>query len=189
MNSALKSLRLITGILIGLLGLGAIAGGVGYYFYMTQMSNRPPKPVFAEEREGGKPVVAKAKPKPPVATTIASPSPVVTDPNNPDAVKPLAPEAYDAKVIWKDGLSLKKDPEVGSEKTGGVAFDAKVAIVETSDDKQWVLIQSQKDNLQGWVRAGNIDKAAAAMNDDVTPGDTATPTESKPKPKPKKPAQ
>ncbi len=182
MNRALKSLQLVTGILVGLLGLGAIVGGVGYYLYITQMSNRPPKPVFAEEREGGKPV-AKATPKPAVGKTIINPSPVVVDPNNPDAIKPLAPEAYDAKVIWKDGLSLKKDPEVGSEKTGGVAFDAKVAIIDTSDDKQWVLIQSQTDNLQGWVRAGNIDKAAAAMNDDVTPGDSATPGESKPKPK------
>jgi Bacterial SH3 domain len=180
MNGALKSLQLTLGILIGLIGLGAIAGGVGYYFFITQMSTHPPKPLFAEERDGGKPS-AKAKPKPKTAVgvTIASPSPVVEDPNNPNAVQPLAPEAYDAKVIWKDGLSLKQDPDPGSEKVGGVAFDAKVAIIETSEDKQWVRIQSQTDNLQGWVRAGNIDKAAAAVNDDATP---AEPT---PKAKPK----
>jgi Bacterial SH3 domain len=182
MNAALKSIQLITGILIGLIGLGSIMGGVGYYFFITQMSTRPPKPVFAEERDGGK-SIAKAKQKSPAKDGAvpmpAIPSPVAIDPNNPDAAQPLAPDAYDAKVIWKDGLSLKKDPDPSAEKVGGVAFDAKVAIVETSDDKQWVKIQSATDNLQGWVRAGNIDKAAAAVNEDATPAE-----ESKPKAKP-----
>jgi hypothetical protein len=182
MNAALKSIQLITGILIGLIGLGSIVGGVGYYFFITQMSTRPPKPVFAEERDGGK-SIAKAKQKSQAkdgsVPMPAIPSPVAIDPNNPDAAQPLAPDAYDAKVIWKDGLSLKKDPDSGAEKVGGVAFDAKVAIVETSDDKQWVKIQSATDNLQGWVRAGNIDKAAAAVNEDATPAE-----ESKPKAKP-----
>ena len=184
MNAALKSLQLLTGILIGLIGLGSIAGGVGYYFFITQMSTRPPKPVFAEERDGGKSIAkAKAKSQQPKDGTVpmpAVPSPVTIDPNNPDAAQPLAPEAYDAKVIWKDGLSLKKDPDPSSEKVGGVAFDAKVAIVETSDDKQWVKIQSATDNLQGWVRSGNIDKAAAAINNDANPSEEA---DAKPKAK------
>jgi Bacterial SH3 domain len=184
MNGALKSLQLITGILIGSIGLIAAVGGVGYYFFITQMSTRPPKPVFAEERDGGKPVaIAKAKPKAGAVATTPSPSPEGVDLEDPDKVKPLAPEAYDAKVIWKDGLSLKQDPNPSSEKVGGVEFNAKVAIVETSDDKQWVKIQSAKDNLQGWVRAGNIDKAAAAMNED------ANPPEAIPSPKPKVPSK
>ncbi len=183
MNGTLKSLQLIIGILIGLIGLGAAAGGAGYYFFITQMSTHPPKPVFAEERDGGKPVAkAKAKPKPVVATITPSPSPEGIDLQNPDEVKPLAPGAYDAKVMWKDGLSLKKDPEPGAEKVGGVEFNANVAIIETSDDKQWVKIQLERDNLQGWVRAGNIDKAAAAMNED------ANPPEAKPSPKAKVPS-
>jgi Bacterial SH3 domain len=161
MNAALKSLQLVIGITIGLATLGGIVGGVGYYFFVTQMSTRPPKPVFAEERAGYKPpAVAKAK-----TTTTATPaptkSPVVKDPN---VIEKLPPEAYDAKVIWKDGLSLKKEPNSGAEKLGGVAFNAKVAIIKTSDDKQWVLIRSETDNLQGWVKAGNIDRAAAELN-------------------------
>jgi hypothetical protein len=165
MNGALKSVQLLVGILTGLAGLAAIFGGAGYYFFITQMSNRPPKPVFAEERGGAKPIVV-AKPKAKAKTPIAippSPAPVAKDP---DAPEKLSPEAYDAKVVWKDGLSLKKEPDAGAEKVGGVAFNAKVAIVKTSEDKQWVLIQSETDNLQGWVKAGNIDKAAAAANDE-----------------------
>jgi hypothetical protein len=176
MNAALKSLQLIIGISIGLAGLVGIVGGTGYYFFMTQMGSRPPKPVFAEERDGGKSIAA-SKPKPKAAKAAAKlvQSPVASDPQNPNAAEQLPPEAYDAKVLWKDGLSLKKEPNSGAEKLGSVAFNAKVAIVQTSDDRQWVLIQSQTDNLKGWVKAGNIDKAAAA----------ATEVQAAPQPKPK----
>ena len=159
MNVALKSLQLILGMLTGLVGIIGVLGGAGYYFFVTQMSTRPPKPVFAEERDGGKSLATKPKPK---ATVVPKPTPLaVKDPQNPDAPDKLPPEAYDAKVVWKDGLSLKKEPDPGAQKVGSVAFNGKVAIVKTSDDKQWVFIQSQMDNAQGWVKAGNIDKAAA----------------------------
>jgi hypothetical protein len=166
MNGALKSVQLLIGILTGLVGLAAIFGGVGYYFFITQMSTRPPKPIFAEERGGVKPIAAKPKSKAKTpAAAIATPATADKDPLNPDAPDKLPPGSYDAKVVWKDGLSLKKDPVSGAAKVGGVAFNANVAIIKTSDDKQWVLIQSETDNLQGWVRAGNIDKAAAAANE------------------------
>ncbi len=166
MNGALKSVQLLVGILTGLVGLSAILGGVGYYFFITQMSTHPPKPIFAEERGGPKPIAAKPKPKSKTAAAIPSPAPAAKDPLSPDAPDKLPPESYDAKVVWKDGLSLKKDPQLGAAKVGGVAFNAKVAIVKTSDDKQWVLIQSETNNLQGWVRAGNIDKSAAAASEE-----------------------
>jgi hypothetical protein len=172
MNGALKSVQLFVGILTGLVGLAAILGGAGYYVFVTQMSTHPPKPIFAEERGSPKPIAAKPKTKAKTPTAAApSPSPAAKDPENPDAPEKLPPGSYDAKVVWKDGLSLKKEPDSGAEKVGGVAFNAKVAIVKTSEDKQWVLIQSETDNLQGWVKAGNIDKAAAAAADaevDVT---------------------
>jgi Bacterial SH3 domain len=181
MNAALKSLQLLLGMIAGLVGLIGILGGAGYYFFVTQMSTRPPKPVFAEERDGGKSIAAKPKPKVAGAAKPTQPPVVAKDPKNPGAPEKLAPEAYDAKVLWKDGLSLKKEPDSGAEKVGGVAFNAKVAIVKTSDDKQWVLIQSQTDNLQGWVKAGNIDKAAAAAAGEDPNLDTPKP----PKPKAK----
>jgi hypothetical protein len=174
MNAVLKSLQLLIGITIGLAGLVGVVGGAGWYLYVTQANTRPPKPVFAEERSGGKPIATKPKTKLPV--TAKPTQPEVVDPGNPDAIKKLAPGAYDAKVIWKDGLSLKKEPNSGAEKIGGVAFNAKVAIIKTSDDQQWVLIQSETDNLQGWVKAGNIDKAAATLNQRQDP-----PTSPKPK--------
>jgi hypothetical protein len=187
MNGALKSLQLIIGITIGLFGLIGILGGAGYYFFVTQMSTRPPKPIFAEERDGGKSLAAKPKAKAAVAAKPGQPKvEAAKDPKNPHAPEKLPPEDYDAKVLWKDGLSLKKEPNSGAQKVGGVAFNAKVAIIETSDDKQWVLIRSETDNLEGWVKAGNIDKAAAALNEEQAPPKPSKPKVNvKPQPKPK----
>ncbi len=140
MNGSLKSLQLFIGILTGLLGLGAIAGGVGYYIFITQIGTRPPKPLFAEEREGSsKAALANAPVVEPELTEIAK-------------------LTYDAKVTFPDGLSLRKEPNPESEKLGSVNFEAKVAIVKTSDDGLWVLIQPESDSIQGWVKAGNIDR-------------------------------
>jgi hypothetical protein len=48
-----------------------------------------------------------------------------------------------------------------------------------------VLIRSETDNLEGWVKAGNIDKAAAALNEaEGTPKPLKPKANVKPKPKP-----
>jgi Bacterial SH3 domain len=172
MNGTLKSLQVFIGILIGLLGLSGIAAGVGYYLFITQISTHPPKPVFAEEREGSKTAIA---PK-------ASQLPIATD----GTIQKLAPEAYDGKIMWKDGLSLRKEPNSKAEKVGSVAFEAKVAVVKTSDDKVWVLVQPETENIQGWVKATNVDKTAAIENkgkEGVTPKQRAenNPEEAAPK--------
>jgi hypothetical protein len=146
MNGSLKSLQLFIGILTGLLGLGAIAAGVGYYVFITQIGTRPPKPIFAEEREGS------------TKTALANAPVVETDLT---AIENLT---YDAKVTFPQGLSLRKEPNSESEKLGSVDFEAKVAIVKTSDDSVWVLIKPESDAIQGWVKAANIEKTAATDN-------------------------
>jgi hypothetical protein len=162
MNGTLKSLQVFIGILIGLLGLSGIAAGVGYYLFITQISTHPPKPVFAEEREGSKTAISAQ----------ASQSTVETDPN---AIQELTPLAYDGKVIWKDGLSLRKEPDSSAEKVGTLAFEAKVAVIKTSDDKVWALVQPETEKIQGWIKASNIEKIAADDNRDPA---AATPKES-----------
>jgi hypothetical protein len=189
MNGALKGLQLILGILLGLIGLGAIAGGVGYYFFVTQLSTRPPKPIFAEERKVSKPVAkVQSKPKTAIATA-PSPSANPKESNENNQTKKLSPNAYSAKVIWKDGLSLKKEPDSGAEKTGGVGYNEKVAIIKESDDRQWLLIRSESSDSEGWVKAGNIDKtgtseandAAAQQKKPVPKSDQVTPKNPQPK--------
>jgi hypothetical protein len=172
MQFTLKAVQLIVGISLGLAGIGAIIGGAGYYFFLSQTGTYPPKPTFAEERQPIK-TAAKASPpaksgtKPsPSASAKPSPSPSVIKPEvakDPTKATKLPPAAYDAKVIWPDGVSLKLEPTQNAGKNGGVGFNEKVAIVKESDDKQWVLIQPEKSDIQGWVKAGNVDKAKAKL--------------------------
>ncbi len=145
MNGTLRSLQVFIGILIGLLGLSGIAAGVGYYVFITQIGTHPPKPVFAEEREGSKTAIAPNASQIPTAT---------------DAPIEKTELAYNAKVAWKNGLSLRKEPNTSAEKVGSVAFEAKVAIVKTSDDQEWVLVKPESETIQGWVKANNIEKIA-----------------------------
>jgi hypothetical protein len=170
MNGVLKSIQLIIGILLGLSGLAAIAGGIGYYFFVTQMSTRPPKPIFAEERK-----TAKSETKPQVQTKTKTAT--ATSTKKPEPPKPaeqkeekkdeqkankLPPEAYSAKVIWKNGLVLKQEPDSGSGKVGGVGYNEKVAIIKESGDKQWLLIRPENADAEGWVKAGNIERSSQA---------------------------
>jgi hypothetical protein len=160
MNFTLKTIQIVTGILFGLLGIAGIAGGAGYYFFITQMSTSPPKPIFAEERESTKvatkPAASKNSKKPTPQATPAVVKPEVA--KDPLKATKLAPSAYDAQIVWKDGVSLKSAPNGSAGKIGGAALNEKVAIVKESDDKQWALIQPEKTDIQGWVKIGNIDK-------------------------------
>jgi hypothetical protein len=158
MNGVLKSIQLIIGILLGLSGLAAIAGGIGYYFFVTQMSTRPPKPIFAEERKTAK---SETKPKGQTKTKTTT-KPTKPQDSTPEEQKDnkLPSTAYDAKVIWKEGLSLKQEPNVSSRKVGGVGYNEQVAIIKESDDKQWLLIRPENEDTEGWVRAGNIERSS-----------------------------
>jgi hypothetical protein len=159
MNGVLKSIQLIIGILLGLSGLAAIAGGIGYYFFVTQMSTRPPKPIFAEERKTAK---SETKPKGQTKTKTTTTKPTKPQDSTPEEQKDnkLPSTAYDAKVIWKEGLSLKQEPNVSSRKVGGVGYNEQVAIIKESDDKQWLLIRPENGDTEGWVRAGNIERSS-----------------------------
>ena len=81
MNAVIKSIQLIIGMTIGLMFLGAAASGAVYYFFITQVNTRPPKPVFAEERAGFKPVATKPNPKSNLAVKPNQPQVIKKDPN------------------------------------------------------------------------------------------------------------
>jgi hypothetical protein len=55
---------------------------------------------------------------------------------------------------------LRKEPDSNTEKVGSLAFEAKVAVIKTSDDKVWTLVQPETENIQGWVKSTNIEKTA-----------------------------
>ena len=143
----LGTLKFTIGVLLGLMGLGSIASGAGYYFYQAQQV-RSPKPIFAEERSTQK--VTKG-------STSGKKSPKNTASTSPSS-SPIPDTAYVGKVTWQGGLVLKKDPDANSEKIGGVQKDDLVTVLKESEDKQWLQIKSEQGEETGWVKSGNIEK-------------------------------
>jgi Bacterial SH3 domain len=79
--------------------------------------------------------------------------------------KELPPGAYEGRVSWPQGLSLRKDPTSDAEKIGGVGFNNKVTVVEESSDKVWIKIRLEGSDQEGWVKAGNVKQVDGGTQD------------------------
>ena len=142
-----------------------LGGGVlvGLYF-MYRFTTHPPKPVFPNEK-----VTAKVK-NSPQATTAASqtgatpPKPSeakpseTPKPSETTAAKPLPPGTYKARVNWSQGLSLRGGPNTEAERVGGLEYNQQVIILEESADKNWQKVRLADGELEGWIKAGNIER-------------------------------
>lgn len=134
-----------------LLAIAILAGGglVAARVMMARLSVQPPKPVFPNDTP------AKPAPKPAVKPTAEKPA---TD--KPEtAAKPLPAGAYPAKVTQSIGLILRDAPSQDSNSAGGVDFNERVSVIETSADGTWQKIRLS-NNQEGWVRAGNVEKVS-----------------------------
>ena len=58
----------------------------------------------------------------------------------------------------KRGLILRSEPGVNAERLGGVGFNAKVVVLESSSDKNWQKIRIESSGKEAWVKAGNTKK-------------------------------
>jgi uncharacterized protein YgiM (DUF1202 family) len=150
----LNAIKIFLGIILGLLTLGVLSAGAGYYFFVTNLSAKPSKPSFAEERNP-KPAVKPVAKKPSIKPT--------QEPEEKETKeeKPLPPGAYGATVVWETGVSLRKEPTDGSEKTGGVGFKEKITVLKENADKSWVQVRSADGTAEGWLKAGNVERDAA----------------------------
>jgi uncharacterized protein YgiM (DUF1202 family) len=151
----LNAIKIFLGIILGLLTLGVLSAGAGYYFFVTNLSAKPSKPSFAEERNP-KPAVKPAAKKPSIQPTKEPEEKKETKEE-----KPLPPGAYGATVVWETGVSLRKEPTDGSEKTGGVGFKEKITVLKENADKSWVQVRSADGTAEGWLKAGNVERDAA----------------------------
>lgn len=147
--------QFIIGFFLGVILFGAgIAGGA--YFFLTNVSVTPSKHTFSEE----KPTPEK-KPQP-EASTKENPKPE-TEAKKPESeTKPktedLPAGAYQAKVTWSTGLSLRSDPSTDAERVGGVDYNAELIILSTSNDNQWQKVRIPSSGQEGWVKSGNVEK-------------------------------
>jgi Bacterial SH3 domain len=156
-------LKFILGFLLAIAIL--IGSGVATALYFMNRTAIPPtKPVFSNDNPSQRAQSVKATEKVAKTTessTQASPSPNPTPTESPKAEespKPLPPGAYNGKVTWSQGLSLRAEPKQDAERVGGVGFNQKVVILEESDDKLWQKIRQEDSNQEGWVKAGNTQK-------------------------------
>jgi hypothetical protein len=73
--------------------------------------------------------------------------------------KELPPGAYKARVTWPEGLSLRDAPNLESNRIGGVAFNQEVFVLKLSDDQRWQQVRLADSEQEGWIKAGNTQKA------------------------------
>ncbi|MCJ8279891.1 MAG: SH3 domain-containing protein [Rivularia sp. ALOHA_DT_140] len=157
-------LKIILGVLLAMAILVGGGAALAIYF-MNRTSINPPKPVFSNDKASVKAQAAKTPT--PGATTAANsqtkttPKPQPTPTKSPlEVEKPLPPGAYPATVTWPQGLILRSEPQLNAERLGGVGFNAKVIVLESSNDKSWQKIRIESSGQEAWVKAGNTKKVA-----------------------------
>jgi hypothetical protein len=137
-----------------LLAIVVLAGGgvVAARVMIARLSILPPKPMFPNDT----PTKPAAKPAAKPAT--AKPETDKPETDKPETgAKPLPAGAFPARVSQSIGLILRDAPSRDGGSVGGVDFNERVTVVETSADGSWQKIRLSNDT-EGWVRAGNVEK-------------------------------
>lgn len=170
-NQVLIMLSGLTKFLLGFfLAIAVLIGGgaaIALYF-MNRTGIAPAKPIYSNDSPSVK-AQAPKKTEPgagkpaltPGTSTQSSPSSTSTPTESPKATpssKPLPAGAYQGRVSWAEGLSLRSQPNQEAEKIGGVAFNQKIIILSESEDKAWQKIRLEGSEQEGWVKAGNTEK-------------------------------
>lgn len=128
------------------------AGALVIRYFVVTLTAPPPKPIFANERTNkpARQATAKPKPKPASATPTPTPSPSPA----------LPPGAYPAVVTQPIGLILRDGPNSDAAQIGGIENNQRVIVLETSSDQNWQRVRVEGTSTEGWVKAGNTEKAS-----------------------------
>jgi hypothetical protein len=170
-------LRVMVGIFVAVALLGA-GGYVIANYYVKKYGTPPKKPVFAEEYSTPFAAMQTRAPNPPKPTvTPGAIAPGATKTNAPKPTPTPTPSEVPkgdlAKVVWPQGLLLRDQPGYESGQSGGVDFNTQVYILETSPDQIWQKVQVRGKSLQGWVKAGNLEKIDANTPEVAAPDPNA----------------
>ena len=151
------TIQFILGFVLGVSLIAGVSAVAGYYYFTKMSSKVPQKPIYEEEKvatEGTKSAIIPEKTTD--ASSIETKLPLFPGEAE-KAPEPAIPEnAYYARVTWPQGLSLRAAPGIDSARIGGVAYNARILILEESSDKQWQRIQIPGNKQEGWVKAGNV---------------------------------
>jgi hypothetical protein len=147
-----------------LLAFVILAGGGGAiaFFFANRLMGSPPKPTFANDYPPKKPSSPSSTPKKAAspAATPASPTPTETATPKPS----LPAGAYEGRVTWAEGLTLRDAPSTDGSTLGGIDYNTPVVVLEESQDGVWQKVRVVATEQEGWVKAGNVER----NNDDTT---------------------
>ncbi|UKP00868.1 SH3 domain-containing protein [Nostoc sp. UHCC 0870] len=149
-------LKFILGFLLAIAVLVGSGVAVALYF-MNRTAIPPTKPTYANDS----PALQTSNPQKtdlnttPTPNAIMSPTPSATPTESSEA---LPPGAYQGRVTWSEGLSLRAEPKQDAERVGSVAFKQNIIVLEENQDKSWLKIRIEGSKQEGWVKAGNIER-------------------------------
>jgi len=136
--------KLLLGTILGISILLGASAAVGYYF-LTRLTQTPPKPIFANDIEATNPPAKVTK------TSTKSGSAA----GNSTSSKP---SGYRARVVFPDGLLLRDSPSVNANQIGDVAHNEEVIVLAESSDQLWQRVRLETEDVEGWVKAGYIER-------------------------------
>ncbi len=144
--------KFILGFFLGIFLLASSGAATAFYLW-TKLSAIPPKPIFAEEQQKASPAAKKTN------SLKASKSQASKQPTPRESPRQeLPPGAYKARVSWQEGLIVRAEPTLEAERIGGLAFNQEVFILKESGDKRWQKVRLAEGELEGWIKAGNIER-------------------------------
>jgi Bacterial SH3 domain len=144
-------LKFFTGLFLAI----AILAGGGFLtaqYFIAKLSTPPPKPTFPNDKPSSPTRTASSSRLKPASTE----KPDTSDPSA--SPKPLPAGAFEGRVTQPIGLILRDAPGRDSGQIGGIDYNDKVTVLETSADGDWQKVKLQPSDREGWVKAGNIEK-------------------------------
>lgn len=161
--------QFILGFFLGVFILTG-TGAATAYLFLNRFSDAPPEPTYSEDdssesSNGENPSASTPDNSPTEATStsaVESPPPQPEpDPPQPESrtiEERFGEQAYEARVTWPSGLSLRDRPSVNTSRVGGVYYQDKLVIIGESSDGDWQKVYVPGSGQKAWVKAGNVEK-------------------------------
>jgi len=153
--------KTFTGLLLAL-ALLSVGGYFAFSYVLSQLTKLPPKPTFPNDN----PAIAKKMAQKATSKGASLPNKEADKPQEGLAEtksletlkpKPLPTGAFEGTVSYSNGLVLRSGASRDSGTIGGLDFNEKVIVLETSTDGEWQKIRTVTEK-EGWIRGGNIQK-------------------------------
>jgi hypothetical protein len=176
--------KFIVGVFFAIIILTG-ASVTGALYFAAKLTALPEKPIYPNDSKTPSPTVAKkpitaaklnTNPSPtasvtPTESPTPTPTPTPTPSESPSpSPKPLPSGAYRATVTQPIGLIVRDKADNDANRVGGVGYKEDIIVLEESPDKRWQRIRVKEGDLEGWVKAGNTDRATTpATTPSTTP--------------------